>query len=63
MRGRASAQGGLCYVVNVEGLVPPGHPLRGIKERADAELRRLRPHFEAAYARGGAGPRSRPSSW
>ena len=53
MRGRSSAQGGLCYVVNVEGLVPPGHPLRGIKERADAELRRLRPHFEAAYARGG----------
>jgi len=50
MRGRASAQGGLCYVVNVEGLVPPGHPLRGIKERADAELRRLRPRFEAAYA-------------
>ncbi len=53
MRGRASTQGGLCYVVNVEDLVPLGHPLREIKERADAELRRLRSHFEAAYAKRG----------
>lgn len=53
MRGWASTQGGLCYVVNVEGLVPLDHPLRGIKERAEAELLRLRPHFEAAYSHTG----------
>lgn len=53
MRGRASAQGGLCYVVNVEDLIPRDHPLRRVKERADEELLRLRPHFEAAYSRTG----------
>ena len=53
MRGRKNPQGGLFYVVDVERLVPESHPLRGIKERADAELARLRPHFEAAYAKTG----------
>lgn len=53
MRGRKNPQGGLFYVVDVEALVPGNHPLRGIKERADEELARLRPHFEAAYAKMG----------
>jgi len=53
MRGRASTQGGLWYVVNVEDLIPRDHPLRRVKERAEEELLRLRPHFEAAYAKTG----------
>lgn len=53
MRGRKDPQGGLFYVVDVERLVPENHPLRGIKERADEELSRLRPHFQAAYAKTG----------
>ena len=53
MRGRTDGQGEMFYVMDVEGLVPADHPLRAIKPRVDSELRRLRPHFNQAYATGG----------
>lgn len=53
MRGRTDAQCEIFYVMDVEELVPAGHPLRAIKPRVDDELRRLRPHFNKAYAQGG----------
>ena len=53
MRGRTDSQGEMFYVMDVEGLVPADHPLRAIKPKVDSELRRLRPHFNQAYARGG----------
>jgi transposase len=37
----------------MEELIPAEHPLRGIKGRVDAELRRLRPRLESAYADDG----------
>lgn len=53
MRGRIDGQGAMFYTVEVESLIPGDHPLRGIKKRVDGELRRLRPHFEAAYSKMG----------
>ena len=53
MRGRTDSQGEMFYGMDVEGLVPADHPLRAIKPKVDSELRRLRPHFNQAYARGG----------
>jgi transposase len=41
------------YVMDLESLVPRDHPLRAIKPKVDRELARLRPHFNAAYAKGG----------
>ncbi len=48
MRGRINPQAEWVFV-DPEAVVPPDHPLRGIKERVDGVLRRLRPRFEAAY--------------
>lgn len=55
MRGKADAQNRLIFV-DPESMVPPDHPLRGIKERVDGVLRRLQGRFERAYA-----PCGRPS--
>lgn len=53
MRGRVDGQGVMFYAMDVEGMIPERHPLRAIKRRVDVELRRLAPHFNAAYAHGG----------
>lgn len=53
MRGRVDAEGLMFVVVNIEELIPAEHPLRAIKTRVDAELRRLRPAFRKAYATTG----------
>lgn len=53
MRGQVDRQREMFYVLDLEALVPQTHPLRAIKKRVDAELRRLRPHFNRAYARVG----------
>lgn len=50
MRGRIDPQGSMFYAIDVESLIPAQHPLRAIKARVDAELRRLSPAFEAAYS-------------
>lgn len=54
MRGETDPQKQLFHhLVNWETLIPEDHPLRGIRERVDAELRRMNSHFEAAYAKVG----------
>ena len=53
MRGRVDGQGVMVYAMDVEGMIPEGHPLRAIKVRVDAELRRLARHFNEAYAEDG----------
>ena len=53
MRGRSIGQHEMFYVMDLESLVPGDHPLRAIKPKVDRELARLRPHFNAAYAKGG----------
>lgn len=53
MRGRVNPQAEMFYVMDLEALIPADHPLRAIKRRTEAELYRLRPHFNAAYAEVG----------
>lgn len=53
MRGRPDSQNVMFVVADLDAVVPDDHPLRAIGRRADEELRRLRPHFEAAYAKTG----------
>ena len=53
MRGHASPQPSLFHVIDLETLIPQKHPLRGIKRRVDAELRKMDARFEAAYAKTG----------
>lgn len=50
MRGRINAQPQMLYAINLEDFVPDNHPLRPIRLRTDTELKRLRPHFRAAYS-------------
>lgn len=52
MRGQVDSQNRLIFI-DPESMVPGDHPLRGIKERVDRVLRRLRPRFEQAYSRTG----------
>ncbi len=53
MRGRAIDGSDLFHTFNLEDLVPPGHPLRLIKQRADAILRSMSRQFNAAYGQTG----------
>ncbi len=53
MRGRKQSQGTMLSLVTPEQRVPGGHPLRRIKELADAALRALSPSFDVMYADGG----------
>ncbi len=43
MRGEPSGQEGLLSYLSPEALVPPTHPLRALKRRADAALATLSP--------------------
>lgn len=53
MRGDKKAQNLIFFSVDVEQMIPPSHPLRDIKRRTDAILRRMHADFDAAYATGG----------
>ena len=50
MRGRPHPQRRLLAIVKLEERVPKDHPLRRIKEVADAALERLSPEFDRMYA-------------
>ena len=53
MRGCVSRQAPLFLVLNVEGRIPAGHPLRSVKARADRILAGMGRDFVAAYSRMG----------
>ncbi len=53
MRGTSQPQPDFLTVVNLNSVVPPDHPLRAIKRRVDAVLKKLSPVFDALYAREG----------
>ena len=53
MRGRPHPQRSMLTIVDLEERVPRDHPLRRIKEVADAALARLSPEFDRMYARVG----------
>ena len=53
MRGRPHPQRSMLTIVDLEERVPQDHPLRWIKEMADAAPDRLSPAFDRMYARVG----------
>lgn len=57
MRGHISRQSNLFVKINLEELVPTGHPLRAVKRIADEALRAMSRTFAAAYAPAGRGGR------
>ncbi len=50
MRGEPSGQEGLLSYLSPEALVPPTHPLRALKRRADAALATLSPTWGPGLA-------------
>src|ERR1700758_3824796 len=56
MRGEERRQRSMLLVVNLEERIPKEHPLRRIKQMADAGLKELSPIFEQMYS-----PLGRPS--
>lgn len=53
MRGHASRQVPMFFMINVEAELPETHPLRAVKRRANAILSAMRRDFEAAYSKNG----------
>lgn len=53
MRGRRESQTTMLSLVAPEQRVPQAHPLRRIKQFADAALKTLSPTFDARYSAGG----------
>ena len=53
MRGRPNPQRSMLAIVDLEERIPRDHPLRRIKEVADAALARLSPVFDGMYAQVG----------
>jgi transposase len=53
MRGKPQAQPDFLTVINLNQCVPADHPLRAIKRRGDAVLRKLSPLFDELYAEEG----------
>ena len=41
-------------LINVEALIPAGHPIRAIKRLCDEALRTMSAHFDEIYAQAGA---------
>ena len=54
MRGKPQAQPDFLTVINLNASVPANHPLRAIKARVDAVLKKLSPLFDDLYAEDGA---------
>lgn len=54
MRGRVESQSVMFHAFQIEDVVPAGHPLRSIKQRADAILKGMSADFNRAYKRQGA---------
>jgi len=50
MRGEGRRQRGMWMMVNPEAQIPKAHPLRRIKQLADAALKGLSPIFEQMYS-------------
>ena len=50
MRGHKEEQGGMFVYTTAEKMVPEDHPIRAIKRRADAVLKRLSPLFDRMYS-------------
>jgi transposase len=50
MRSHDEPQDELFCTISIESLIPPNHPLRSIRQRADRALLRLEPLFEKLYA-------------
>lgn len=50
MRGRVSEQHAMWIMYDPESLLPPTHPLREVKARADAVLAAMSAEFDRAYA-------------
>ena len=57
MRGHVTRQNNLFVKINLEEMVPAGHPLRAIKRMADEALAAMSRTFAAAYAPGDKGGR------
>lgn len=53
MRGDDERQGSVFSYISAEARVPDDHPLRPIREIADAALERLSPEFDGLYSRVG----------
>lgn len=53
MRGQPDPQRRIYYALDIEVWIPEGHPLRGVKARADQVLASMRGEFEGAYAATG----------
>jgi transposase len=53
MRGHDEQQESLFSYISLEKRVPPGHPLRRVREMADRALQELSPKFDEMYARMG----------
>ena len=53
MRGKPQTQPDFLTVINLNGCVPAEHPLRAIKQRVDAVLKKLSSLFDQLYAQAG----------
>jgi len=53
MRREDNTQDELFCTISMESLIPSDHPLRRIRQRSDAALRRMQPQLEAMYAKVG----------
>ena len=53
MRGEERQQRSMLMVMNVEQRIPREHPLRRVKQLAEAVLRELSPTFDQMYGRTG----------
>src|ERR1041385_1356473 len=53
MRGKPQAQPDFLTVVNLSSRIPADHPLRAIKQRVDAVLKKLSGLFDQLYAQSG----------
>ena len=53
MRGRVDHQGMVFHTFNLEEMIPANHPLRPVKQRADAVLVSMSRRFSAAYGKTG----------
>jgi transposase len=53
MRGEERQQRSMLMVMNVEQRIPREHPLRRVKQLAEAVLQELSPTFDRMYSRSG----------